>query len=92
MELPGVGGLSGLRVGTYLHGPFLPRNPHVADALLRAALTRSGQSADLQALDDTAEWEAHDRHVERGRRRSWTDRLPSRLRRAIDPARNLVGF
>jgi CobQ-like glutamine amidotransferase family enzyme len=92
VELPAASSLRGLRLGTYLHGPLLPRNPHVADALLRAALLRSGQVATLRPLDDAAEWRAHDRHVERSRHRSWADRLPSRLRRAIDPARNLVGF
>ena len=34
-------------LGTYLHGPFLPRNPHLADALLRAALARTGQQSTL---------------------------------------------
>jgi len=92
LENPGCRDLRGLRIGTYLHGPFLPRNPHVADALLAAGLARTGQPTDLAALDDAEEWAAHDRYVERCRRRSWTDRLPGRIRRAIEPARNLVGF
>jgi CobQ-like glutamine amidotransferase family enzyme len=89
---PGADGLHGLRIGTYLHGPLLPRNPHLGDALLAAALQRTGQPSALEALDDTAEWRAHDRFVERCRRRTWSDRLPSRLRSMVDPARGLIGF
>lgn len=40
--------------GTYLHGPVLPKNPTLADELLRRALARHGIS-DLAPLDDTAE-------------------------------------
>ena len=29
-------------VGTYLHGPLLPKNPHVCDYLLKNALQRRG--------------------------------------------------
>jgi hypothetical protein len=89
---PGSDGLRGLRIGTYLHGPLLPRNPHVADALLAAALARTGQPSGLAPLDDTVEWRAHDHFVERCRRRTWADRLPSRLRSLVDPARGLIGF
>ncbi len=87
---PGAGG--GLRIGTYLHGPLLPRNPHVADALLRAGLARTGQATDLIALDDTEEWRAHDRFVERSRHRPWLDRLPGPIRRVVAPGRSLIGF
>jgi CobQ-like glutamine amidotransferase family enzyme len=89
---PGAGDVRGLRVGTYLHGPLLPRNPHLGDALLAAALARTGQPSTLAALDDTAEWLAHDRFVERCRKRTWSDRLPSRVRSMVDPARSLIGF
>jgi lipid II isoglutaminyl synthase (glutamine-hydrolysing) len=92
LAVPGSGGLRGLRIGTYLHGPLLPRNPHLADALLAAGLARTGQPTALAELDDTEEWAAHDRFVERCRHRSWPERLPTPLRRAIGPARNLVGF
>lgn len=85
-------GLRGLRIGTYLHGPLLPRNPHVADALLRAGLARTGQPTDLSPLDDTEEWRAHDRFVERLRHRPWLDRLPGPVRRVVEPGRNLIGF
>jgi CobQ-like glutamine amidotransferase family enzyme len=92
LEAPGMGGLAGLRIGTYLHGPFLPRNPHLTDALLRAALARTGQPVDLCTLDDMVEWRAHDAHVERCRRRPVTARLPSPVRRLIEPLQALVGF
>jgi CobQ-like glutamine amidotransferase family enzyme len=43
-------------IGTYLHGPLLPRNPWVADTLLAWALAhRTGERADLPALDDALE-------------------------------------
>jgi CobQ-like glutamine amidotransferase family enzyme len=92
LEATGVRGLAGLRIGTYLHGPFLPRNPHIADALLRAALARTGQPVELAAIDDAAEWRAHDAHLARCRRRPVTARLPSRVRRLIEPLQGLVGF
>ena len=83
----GPDSLRGLRLGTYLHGPFLPRNPHIADALIRAGLARTDQSTELATLDDHEEWAAHDRFVERTRARSWVDRLPGVVRRAIGPVR-----
>ena len=58
IALPGEAGLAGLRVGTYLHGPLLPRNPHLADFILASALTRHGTKG-LPALPDDAEWAAH---------------------------------
>ena len=58
IALPGEGGLAGLRVGTYLHGPILPRNPHLADFLILSALKRRGIT-DLSPLDDRVEWAAH---------------------------------
>lgn len=49
--------------GTYLHGSLLPKNPHLADHLLRLALARRyGETAAAEAmctLDDTLEWQAH---------------------------------
>jgi CobQ-like glutamine amidotransferase family enzyme len=92
LALPGEQGLHGLRIGTYLHGPFLPRNPHLADALLRSALDRTGQPTALDRLDDTDEWRAHDRFVARCRERRWPDRLPAVVRRVVEPARSLIGF
>lgn len=46
-------------IGTYLHGPLLPKNPHVCDDLLRRALDRKYGSADLGPLDDRQELEAN---------------------------------
>jgi CobQ-like glutamine amidotransferase family enzyme len=47
-------------VGTYLHGPVLPKNPWLADWLLLAALQRRvGPDATLAPLDDAQELAAH---------------------------------
>ena len=47
-------------IGTYLHGPILPKNPKVADWLIAKALERkTGAPADLAPLDDTIEERAH---------------------------------
>lgn len=55
--------------GTYLHGSLLPKNPHLADRLLRLALERRygpdvARDA-ITALDDTLEWQAHDTMLRR---------------------------
>lgn len=47
-------------IGTYLHGSLLPKNPALADALIRAALQRRyGEGVELPPLDDAAEQAAH---------------------------------
>lgn len=46
-------------VGTYIHGPLLPKNPDMADWLLARALERQGVSGELAALDDSQEREAN---------------------------------
>lgn len=47
-------------IGTYLHGSLLPKNPAVADELLRAALQRRyGEATELEPLDDVLETAAH---------------------------------
>ena len=48
-------------IGTYLHGPLLPKNPHVCDLLLQRALSRKyGVSlTDFPALDDSIERKAN---------------------------------
>jgi len=66
----GVSGMEGVvhlrAIGTYLHGPVLPRNPWVADTLLRWALAhRTGREEALEPLDDSLEDAA--RSVARGR-------------------------
>lgn len=62
------GCLQGGVVGTYLHGSLLPKNPHLADHLIRAALRRRGV-VDLSPLDDSVELSAHERILERAQRR-----------------------
>jgi CobQ-like glutamine amidotransferase family enzyme len=50
----------GRAVGTYLHGPLLPRNPWLADWLLAQALAhRTGEAPELEPLADDLEAEAH---------------------------------
>ena len=68
----GVDGTEGVLhkglVGTYLHGPALPKNPALADWLLTRALERRAAAGDTQAaallplspLDDRCEHAAHD--------------------------------
>ena len=47
--------------GTYLHGSFLPKNPHFADFLIELALEkRYGEKIKLSKLDDTLENKAHE--------------------------------
>ncbi len=61
----GGDGLEGARVknafGTYLHGAVLPKNPHLADRLIRLALERrhGPDAAELDPLDDSAALRAH---------------------------------
>ncbi len=52
-------------VGTYLHGPLLPKNPHVCDYLIRNALERKYGVSELAPLDDAQEKEANRYIVER---------------------------
>ena len=47
-------------VGTYVHGPLLPKNPGVADWLLSRALERRGDASELEPLDDTEELAANE--------------------------------
>ena len=58
LSVPGPSGHPGLRIGTYLHGPVLPRNPHLADYILLCSLAAQGVVA-LSPLDDREEWAAH---------------------------------
>lgn len=55
-------------IGTYLHGSLLPKNPQLADHLIRSALSRRGVG-ELSALDDSVELAAHDRILQRSQRR-----------------------
>ncbi|HEX2292386.1 MAG TPA: hypothetical protein VHH55_03680 [Gaiellaceae bacterium] len=48
-------------LGTYLHGPLLPKNSWLADRLIQLALARRvGAEPELQALDDGLEAAAHE--------------------------------
>jgi lipid II isoglutaminyl synthase (glutamine-hydrolysing) len=55
-------------IGTYMHGSLLPKNPHLADHLIAAALRRRGAGA-LSHLDDSAELAAHGWILQRAQRR-----------------------
>jgi lipid II isoglutaminyl synthase (glutamine-hydrolysing) len=60
----GESGYEGCRVeaaiGTYLHGPLLPRNPWLADWLLARAVTHlTGEEPSFDPLPDFLESEAH---------------------------------
>jgi lipid II isoglutaminyl synthase (glutamine-hydrolysing) len=61
----GEDGFEGARtknlIGTYLHGPLLPKNAWLADRLIALALERRyGERPDLESLDDTLERAAHE--------------------------------
>jgi CobQ-like glutamine amidotransferase family enzyme len=61
----GEDGLEGVRranlIGTYLHGPLLPKNAWLADRLIQLALARrEGSEPELEPLDDALEDAAHE--------------------------------
>ena len=55
----GEGVWAGRVLGTYIHGPLLPKNPWLADWLVRASLERRHGTVALDPLDDALEGEAH---------------------------------
>ena len=71
----GASGVEGCRlgnaVGTYLHGPLLPRNPWLADWLLARALAHAGagEPPALESLPDVLEEQAFRVAAERASRR-----------------------
>ena len=70
----GEDGFEGCRVagavGTYLHGPLLPRNPWLADWLIARALAgKLGETPALEPLPDELEASAHAVSSERARSR-----------------------
>ena len=72
----GESGYEGCRagrvVGTYLHGPLLPRNPWLADWLLAQALAHrlgSDEAPPLEPLPDGLEGRAHEVSAARARAR-----------------------
>jgi CobQ-like glutamine amidotransferase family enzyme len=61
----GADGFEGVRrdnlIGTYLHGPLLPKNAWLADHLIELALARQeGSPPQLEPLDDSFEAAAHE--------------------------------
>ncbi|MEK6277594.1 MAG: glutamine amidotransferase [Actinomycetota bacterium] len=61
----GSDGFEGIRraniIGTYLHGPLLPKNAWLADRLIQLALARrEGSEPELEPLDDELEAAAHE--------------------------------
>ncbi len=53
-------------IATYSHGPFLPKNPHIADWLIAKALeVKYKKIIPLKPLDDALEWQAHEFMLER---------------------------
>jgi CobQ-like glutamine amidotransferase family enzyme len=61
----GSDGFEGVRdgnlIGTYMHGPLLPKNAWLADRLIQLAISRgSGSELELEPLDDALEDAAHE--------------------------------
>jgi CobQ-like glutamine amidotransferase family enzyme len=48
-------------IGTYLHGPLLPKNPQLADFLILKALERKYDLKKLPGLEDDWEYAAHNK-------------------------------
>ncbi|MYG94187.1 MAG: glutamine amidotransferase [Acidimicrobiia bacterium] len=65
----GEGAVSGKVLGTYLHGPLLPKNPWLADTLLAWALEHARNPVKLTPLNDQLENAAHEVAKTRTRRK-----------------------
>lgn len=65
----GEDGTEGVRYnnvfGTYSHGPVLPKNPQLADFILKTALSQKYGSFDFEPLDDTFENNANEYMIKR---------------------------
>jgi len=90
IAMPGEGGMGGLRIGTYLHGPIMPRNPHLADFVILSALRRRGVG-ELAPLDDRSEWAAHAAFADHWRILRRPSQASSPVRRLIDRVGSLLG-
>ena len=56
---------NGKVLGTYMHGPLLPKNADVADFVIKKALSKRYENVELEALDDTLENKARQVMIER---------------------------
>ncbi|MBI3745330.1 MAG: glutamine amidotransferase [Chloroflexi bacterium] len=90
LAMPGDAGMAGLRIGTYLHGPVMPRNPHLADFVILSALRRRGVS-ELAPLDDRSEWAAHAAFADHWLALRRPAGAASPLRRLVDRVGSLLG-
>lgn len=54
------GAVTGSAIGTYLHGPLLPKNPNVSDHLIKQALSKRYGQVDLPQLNDKLALKAAD--------------------------------
>jgi CobQ-like glutamine amidotransferase family enzyme len=61
------GAVSGNAIGTYLHGSLLPKNPRLADYLIRCGLERryGPEGSYLTTLNDELEYRAHQAAAQR---------------------------
>ncbi|MEB3102089.1 type 1 glutamine amidotransferase [Ferviditalea candida] len=56
-------------IGTYIHGPLLPKNPAIADQLILWALKRKYGDSQLSQLEDSVETQAKNQAIESLRNR-----------------------
>ena len=54
-------------IGTYMHGPLFPKNPHLCDYIIKKALQNKYGEVELEELDDSVEFAANDYVVNRFR-------------------------
>ena len=48
-------------IGSYFHGPLLPKNPHIVDWLIQKSLeVKYKKNISLAKIDDRLDWQAHD--------------------------------
>ncbi|MBQ1516891.1 MAG: glutamine amidotransferase [Clostridia bacterium] len=52
-------------IATYLHGSLLPKNPKLADHIIKLMLEQRGLPSELKPLDDTIENNAHQYIIDR---------------------------
>ncbi len=53
-------------IGTYLHGPILPKNPRLADHLIALSLSKKyHHEVELKPINDKLEWQAHDQMIKK---------------------------